>query len=278
MAGPPTPPPTTATELQDEARGNTSAEPIPPPPAALPTTPPTKEDAYQYIFPTIADLASQSDFHGLIQVAEHSDLNGDVDSDRRNTRLLVVAPLVLAYLIIDDLPPARYALTRLPEGLTSNSLAKALIDLLASTWDRKHANVYSRAESLFILVHQPGFYNDKLASVITGLIEVFVESFRQRTFALLSKAYTSLPLSLAETYIGLKADRLLPVAEHAQWSFDTFTDTLKPRPTSVVSTAPEPTFSSLSTFHFVADSVAKLELNLQMAERAHKFTVNGASW
>jgi len=66
--GPPTPPPTTAAELQDEARGNSSV----PPPAS---TTSAKQDPYQYIFPAIADLASQSNFQDLIQIAESTDLN-----------------------------------------------------------------------------------------------------------------------------------------------------------------------------------------------------------
>jgi COP9 signalosome complex subunit 8 len=68
--GPPTPPPTTATELQDEARGNSS---VPPPASTAPTN--SKLDPYQHIFPAIADLASQSNFQDLIQTAEISDLN-----------------------------------------------------------------------------------------------------------------------------------------------------------------------------------------------------------
>jgi COP9 signalosome complex subunit 8 len=73
--GPPTPPPTTAAELQDEARASqptsqaTGSTPTVPPPA------PPKQDSYQYIFPVIASLASQSNFTALIRTAEHSDLN-----------------------------------------------------------------------------------------------------------------------------------------------------------------------------------------------------------
>lgn len=66
--GPPTPPLTTATELQDEARGNSSVQ-------APVSTVPTKQDPYQHIFPAIADLAAQSNFQDLIQSAEISDLN-----------------------------------------------------------------------------------------------------------------------------------------------------------------------------------------------------------
>ena len=69
--GPPTPPPTTATELQDEARESLS---IQSPPSSS-SIAPTKQDPYQLVFPAIADLASQSNFQDLIETAETSDLN-----------------------------------------------------------------------------------------------------------------------------------------------------------------------------------------------------------
>lgn len=94
--------------------------------------------------------------------------------------------------------------------------------------DRKHAKIYSQAENLFNLVHQPDFFNQKLATVLADLVTTFIgealgclglsmyffltvilESFRSRTFILLSKAYTSLPLSLGQAYLGLNAEQLL---------------------------------------------------------------------
>lgn len=35
------------------------------------------------------------------------------------------------------------------------------------------------------------------------------EAFRQRTFVLVSKAYTTIPLALAQVYLGLPSDLLL---------------------------------------------------------------------
>jgi len=69
MAGPPTPPPTTITELEDAARAEPVAEP---PPSTVPST---EHDPYRNIFLTIAELASQFDFARLIQIAENSDVN-----------------------------------------------------------------------------------------------------------------------------------------------------------------------------------------------------------
>lgn len=76
--GPPTPPPTTETEIQDEARTNQ-----PPPAVAHATEPatvtvpvpqPVPQDSYERKFPNIVGLASQGNWKELIQFAELSEL------------------------------------------------------------------------------------------------------------------------------------------------------------------------------------------------------------
>lgn len=115
--GPLTPPPTTAAELQDEARSVDAGGEVP---AVAPQTASVQapaQDIYQRIFPAISELATQSNFEDLINTAESSDLNvqsthlqvfcakcsPQSDGDRQNTRLLVTTPLVLAYLILDNM-------------------------------------------------------------------------------------------------------------------------------------------------------------------------------
>lgn len=69
--GPPTPPPTTETEIQDQAR--VAVENLPT--ASAPTMPSTTQlDVFQTAFPAIVDLASRSNFQNLIQVAENANL------------------------------------------------------------------------------------------------------------------------------------------------------------------------------------------------------------
>ena len=85
MAGPLTPPPSSATEMADEARTAAPTPPAEPIPAATPVSPvspvspieskQSSQDVYQQIFPTIADLANQQDYIQLISVAERCDLN-----------------------------------------------------------------------------------------------------------------------------------------------------------------------------------------------------------
>ena len=79
MPGPLTPPPSSATEMADEARAAAPVEPIPattpvPPASPIESKQPSL-DPYQQIFPTIVNLAKQQDYIQLISVAERCDLN-----------------------------------------------------------------------------------------------------------------------------------------------------------------------------------------------------------
>ncbi|TFY71882.1 hypothetical protein EVG20_g1135 [Dentipellis fragilis] len=108
------------------------------------------------------------------------------------------------------------------------------------------------------MTQTPDFPDADLASVISGLTTNFVESFRRRTFALISKAYTSIPLALAQSYLGLPRDQLLagtsaikigpspthtspaPAAESSKWAYDASADVLTPPPASARALAERP--------------------------------------
>ncbi|KAJ7311509.1 COP9 signalosome [Mycena albidolilacea] len=256
--GPPTPPPTSATEIQDAAR--TIVPPVPAASTSAPAPAPqtARQDGFTQIFPEIASFAAEKQYPGLIRLAEAHDIASD--SERQLTRLLLTAPLVLAYLISDDLPPARFALTRLPNNLATSPLGKQLYSLLASTSERKYANVYTRAQALVELVGQPDFFDTSLGALLGVMVSAFLESFRTRTFNLLQKAYTSLPLPLAETYLGLSSNEVLAAAERSGWSYDPSTHVLTPAQKPSIRPARNGFApSSLGTFDFVSNSVAKLE-------------------
>ncbi|KAI0807692.1 hypothetical protein C8Q74DRAFT_1228685 [Fomes fomentarius] len=274
MTGPPTPPPSSATEIQDAAR--TTA---PPPQAALATEPaeaptpaaPVPEQAqpavasqtaqktsYELLFPSIVDLARSGRVRDLIQVLEQADLSADHDKD--STRLLIVAPLVLAYLIEDEIPPARHVLTRLPDNLASIALTQGLFNLLASVSERKYADVYNRAERLRQFVSEPNFPNEIFGQLLAGLVTAFVEAFSKKTFNLLSRAYTSIPLPLAQVYLGLAAEQVVNVAVQAGWNFNETSHILTPSKQSAkLSRAQPSTPSTLYALNLVADTVANLE-------------------
>ncbi|KAI1794656.1 hypothetical protein LXA43DRAFT_995991 [Ganoderma leucocontextum] len=276
MTGPPTPPPSSATEIEDAARTS-----VPPPQpaqaaatesAALAAQPAPEQvqaaanalnnankTSYEQIFPSLVILARSGTTRELIQMAERGDLNGGNGAD--HTRLFIVAPLVLAYMIVDELTPARYALTRLPNALAALPISQGLFSLLASVSERKYTQIYPRAQALREMVSAPDFPNAELGQLLVGMIDAFVDAFRKKTFALLARAYTSLPLPLAQTYLGFTAEEVVNVAVPAGWGFHETTYILTPPKQSAFNACRvvDATPSTLSALSLVAESVANLE-------------------
>ncbi|KAH9039024.1 COP9 signalosome [Lactarius hengduanensis] len=203
----------------------------------------------------IAALQAKGDYYGLIQAAERADL---VAHDDHLTRLLIAVPLVLSYLIVNDLPSAKFALLRIPDAVASVPLAQATLKLFASVWERRYENIFSRGEALSNLARRADHLQEDLAELIAGLVGTFIESFRQRTFVLVSKAYTTIPLSLAQVYLGLQSDHLLRVTSSEGWHFDAPSQILTPVRIAR-RTEPSPASSTLLMFEGVTDNVARLE-------------------
>ncbi|KAF9482813.1 hypothetical protein BDN70DRAFT_852734 [Pholiota conissans] len=254
--GPPTPPATTAVELQDAARASAPIAEISAP-ATAQSDNLLRPEVYQRVIPAMVEAITQKNYQVLIDLAEEAEYM--IAKERQPIRLFVIAPLVLAYLIRDNAPPARHALHRLSENLATLPLSRALSSIVVSTMNRQHAQLYEQVNALTSLVSQPDFFDRNLGSVIHDLTAVFLESFRQRTFELLSTAYTSLPSSLACVYLGLPAEQIINVAENNGWSYEPSSQILSPKHNSNTFGTSPSGFSSLNTFHFVADSVAQLE-------------------
>ncbi|KAI9852624.1 MAG: hypothetical protein M1838_000072 [Thelocarpon superellum] len=116
----------------------------------------------------------------------------------------------VALLLNDELPEARYlACYRFPPSLTDKShvltnkdyrlsetkhLLSAVKDLLRAVWSRDYPLVYH------VLQHA------KWLDIQRTLIERYLVHFRKSHFQLLSRAYRSIPPTLAAKYIGLEID------------------------------------------------------------------------
>ena len=72
-------------------------------------------------------------------------------------------------LIKPHSPSARFAISWLPNPLLVHPLAQALFGLLAATWERKHAQVYSRAAALVDLVNR--------AADLSGMVPPMISTF-----------------------------------------------------------------------------------------------------
>lgn len=217
-------------------------------------------DTYQQAFPNVYELAIQRDFSALALYAETMDLKGQ--SPRSPSRLLLIVPLTLTYLILDNLTLAQLAVARLPENLRFHPLTRALGSLVASASEREYTQVYTHAEVMCSLTQQSESANDTLANLITNLVTQFVDSFRQKTFTLLSRAFSSIETTQAQVYLGVSREQVLS-ATSGTWQYDSASDTLTPlheNDTSLHTKCPAP--SSLDTFDSVASDLIKLESGL----------------
>ncbi|KAF9792827.1 COP9 signalosome [Thelephora terrestris] len=242
-------PPATGT---DEAAATTNSPPAQPEPQ------PTQiHTVYRDIFTLVANKAIDKDWSGLTMLAELYDLRTEHEADA--SRLLLTTPLVLSYLILDDIPPARFALTRLPPPLLHHPLTEKLFNLLASTSERNYPQVYVRAIALSDALSEDA----DLSIFGPSMVKSFTSSFRHRTFNLISKAYTSIPMSLAESYLGLPRDDLLPTVTRHKWKYEPTTDILTPaRPQNTSARHIQEVVSgpsTLLTFDVVTNGVALLE-------------------
>ncbi|KAG2157521.1 hypothetical protein DEU56DRAFT_765070 [Suillus clintonianus] len=268
---PPTPPPMSATELRDEARDSiiaSSAESSDPTvssnssgsAAEIPPQLPAAQDIYQQIFPQLSDLAEQRNFIGITNIAELHDLNGS--NDKSYSRLLLIAPLVLAYMVLDDLTPAQHALARLPENVSLHPLSRALAALLASASERKYENTYSRAQELFQMSQQSDFPDPRLGKTVGLLVNDFLDAFRKNTFTLVSRAFACLHVTEAQKLLGLGRKEVLAIANNNHWQFDSASGILRPPNASLPALiASKPVLpSSVMTFDLVVNGVTTSEV------------------
>ncbi|KIK31024.1 hypothetical protein PISMIDRAFT_128886 [Pisolithus microcarpus 441] len=258
--GPPTPPPTSTTEIQDQVRdavldgsSDRPAERAHSPPLSVPTM-----DTYQQAFPNIYELAIQRDFSEVVRYSETIDLK----NPRSPSRLLLIVPLALSYLILDNPTLAQLAVARLPENSRFHPLTRTLGNLVASASGHQYAQVYAHAEIMCSLTQQPESANDDLANLITNLVTLFVELFRRKTFTLLSRAFSSIETTQAQIYLGLSREQPLTATSGA-WQYDSTSDVLYPpgkNNTSLRMNLSAP--SCLDIFDSVAGDLIKLESGL----------------
>jgi COP9 signalosome complex subunit 8 len=133
-----------------------------------------------------------------------------------------------------------------------------MLNLFASVWERRYENVYSRCEAVLNLAQQGDSLHTEVTGVFTSLVTAFIESFRQRTISLLSKAYSTIPFAIAQAYLGLPTEELLSLASEKGWHFDAATHVMTPaRVACKISSSAIP--STFAMFNTVTDNVARLE-------------------
>ena len=125
-------------------------------------------------------------------------------------------------------PPALHAIMRLPDHLRQHPFTKDLYQLAASTSQRKYGKVYARTQELHNALKNADVAGIDLQSTVDALLTRFLgmlqsstpvfacvritiatDAFRTRTLLLLAKAYSAVPLSLAQSYLECTPEQVL---------------------------------------------------------------------
>jgi len=126
---------------------------------------------------------------------------------------------LLVYLIQNNLNNARFLWKRIP---TSEKQSKpelpAIWKIGAAMWTRNHADVY-KAFTLF-----------SWSPAMIPIISILAESFRQRTFRLISRGYSNISLPHFAELLGLAPDDALKTAQTNGWEYDQASNTFKVQP------------------------------------------------
>ncbi|CAG8531515.1 9596_t:CDS:2 [Scutellospora calospora] len=193
---------------------------------------------------TIKGHIANRDYAGLVNFCE--ELEPQLALTQNNTISLedFYGTFILGYLLEQDLPSARFLWKRLGENVKGSSKELRLIwDVGVALWQRDYDNMYKLIDS------------KTWSPIIAPLMEQLGENLRERMFALLSEAYSSITIDDVGKYLGLSREEVLSVTNERGWSVDFSTNMLQPKKT--VQDAPQST--SLANFSQLTDLVIHLE-------------------
>jgi len=125
---------------------------------------------------------------------------------------------LFAYLFVNDLNSARFLWKRIPTEIKAALPEFANIWRIGqSMWKREYNNIYAA-----LSINWPPAYQ--------VLATKLLDQFRQRTFALLSRAYTSIRVNDAAVILGLSPADAIKATTQKGWQLEQATNTLKPVP------------------------------------------------
>ncbi|KAG7092886.1 hypothetical protein E1B28_009196 [Marasmius oreades] len=279
---PPTPPPVNPIDIDDEARTTASsvlqtADSTTEAPETsvagesnlseqeVPTSTATNIDTsfspstavYQRYLPKLLEHSANGQWKEFIEDAMKADLS--LDGEQDPNRLQITIPLVLAYMVVDDLPVARSLLRQMHAFFPEAPIIQTLGSLLVAVSGRDYSQIYKRAEALIDYVALPNFPLRELEKMIQNIVPFFVNHFRNQTLVLLTRAYSSLSMKLAISYIGLPPDKVLSFLLKNRWTYDQTTEIFTPPKIKGKGNTPIVP-STLDHFHALAGSVTRLEM------------------
>lgn len=165
----------------------------------------------------------------------------------------ILTILLASYLIIDDLPAASMLCKRITPDIKATNDFMNLHKVFISLYKKQAPDAYP------LLDHN--MYTPELQP----LIQLLGKSIRERAFALITKAYTNIPLSLISRALGLSIEESHLLVTTAGWAIDN--NTVANRPPPIISDVKKAGdangivgIDGLKRISTVADYVVKLEL------------------
>eukprot|EP00026_Physarum_polycephalum_P016007 Phypoly_transcript_16828.p1 GENE.Phypoly_transcript_16828~~Phypoly_transcript_16828.p1 ORF type:complete len:203 (+),score=30.91 Phypoly_transcript_16828:81-689(+) len=125
---------------------------------------------------------------------------------------------LFGYLLLNDLNSARFLWKRIPTEIKAAVPEFANIWKIGQAmWKREYNNIYAALNAPWGPAYQT-------------LAKTLAEQFRQRTFALLSRAYTTISVNDAAVILGFPAADVVKQTAQRGWTHDAATNMLRPVP------------------------------------------------
>ncbi|KAF2069256.1 hypothetical protein CYY_009426 [Polysphondylium violaceum] len=159
-------------------------------------------------FKDIQDKINNKDFDGILKYCQ------DIECESSEKIASLYGAYLFCYLIKNDITNARFLWKRIPSQLRSNESLKSIWTLAKSIHQFDTKTIYTLLGS-FGAEYQP-------------FVVFFKESFQNRTFNLISNAYTSISLSDCINYLGISQEQTIELAKSKGWTFDESSKTFTP--------------------------------------------------
>jgi len=113
---------------------------------------------------------------------------------------------LLGYLITDDLVNARFLWKRIPKEIKKNDQEiVAIWNIGKALWNEDHFQFYQHLESY------------KWGPLTSTLVDILKEKYRQRTFELLSNAYSIVSIDTISQHLGLSRENTIKMVKSQGW-------------------------------------------------------------
>jgi hypothetical protein len=184
----------------------------------------------------VDQLVAQKNIEGLLEYCEMAEL--EIASAALN-EMPSYTIMILGYLIVDDLPSAKFVWKRIPDQFKQGKDVHAAWAIGKAMWNQNHKGVFEAIRA---------FRWNPLLQQLVSLLE---ESYRNRMIVLVSRAYTTVRVADLAILLGANEVETRKFAESRQWSVRG--DIVSPiAPPAASAAMPEPNKSLVSLTNYAS--------------------------